>query len=159
MDRRRNMVLNPMKQFRMYLLLLCLLAAGNVWGQRGGAGREAIDPERLQTARIAYITTRISLKPEQAEKFWPVFNAFTNSRETLMRTMGDLSRGAETIGEEEAKSKLNQKLQLQQKLVDEEKAFITEASKIVTYRQLLLLQNIARDFNRYLYDRQRGPGK
>jgi mevalonate kinase len=142
----------------MYLLLLCLLAAGNVWGQRGGS-REAIDPERLQTARIAYITTRISLKPEQAEKFWPVFNAFTNSRETLMRTMGDLSRGAETIGEEEAKSKLNQKLQLQQKLVDEEKVFIAEASKILTYRQLLLLQNIARDFNRYLYDRQRGPGK
>jgi mevalonate kinase len=152
------MVLSPMKQFRMYLLLLCLLAAGNVWGQRGG-GREAIDPERLQTARIAYITTRISLKPEQAEKFWPVFNGFTNSRETLMRTMGDLSRGAETIGEEEAKSKLNQKLQLQQKLVDEEKVFIAEASKILTYRQLLLLQNIARDFNRYLYDRQRGPGK
>jgi mevalonate kinase len=153
------MVLSPMKQFRMYLLLLCLLAAGNVWGQRGGGGRETIDPERLQTARIAYITTRISLKPEQAEKFWPVFNAFTNSRETLMRTMGDLSRGAETIGEEEAKSKLNQKLQLQQKLVDEEKVFIAEASKILTYRQLLLLQNIARDFNRYLYDRQRGPGK
>ena len=158
MDRRRNMVLSPKKQFRMYLLLLCLLAAGNVWGQRGG-GREAIDPERLQTARIAYITTRISLKPEQAEKFWPVFNAFTNSRESLMRTMGDLSRGAETIGEEEAKSKLNQKLQLQQKLVDEEKVFIAEASKIVTYRQLLWLQNIARDFNRYLFDRQRGPGK
>jgi hypothetical protein len=152
------MVLSPMKQFRMYLLLLCLLAAGNVWGQRSGGGREAIDPERLQTARIAYITTRISLKPEQAEKFWPVFNAFTNSRESLMRTMGDLSRGAETISEEEAKSKLNQKLQLQQKLVDEEKIFIAEASKILTYRQLLLLQNIARDFNRYLYDRQRGPG-
>ena len=159
MDRRRNMVLSPMKQIRMYLLLLCLLAAGNVWGQRGGGGREAIDPERLQTARIAYITTRISIKPEQAEKFWPVFNAFTNSRENLMRTIGDLSKGADTIGEEEAKSKLNQKLQLQQKLVDEEKVFIAEASKIVTYRQLLLLQNIARDFNRYLYDRQRGPGK
>ena len=157
MDRRRNLVLSPMKQFRMYLLLLCLLAAGNVWGQRGGGGREAIDPERLQTARIAYITTRISIKPEQAEKFWPVFNAFTNSRENLMRTIGDLSKGADTIGEEEAKSKLNQKLQLQQKLVDEEKIFIADASKVLTYRQLLLLQNIARDFNRYLYDRQKGP--
>ena len=157
MDRRRNLVLSPMKQFRMYLLLLCLLAAGNVWGQRGGGGREGIDPERLQTARIAYITTRISIKPEQAEKFWPVFNAFTNSRENLMRTIGDLSKGADTIGEEEAKSKLNQKLQLQQKLVDEEKIFIADASKILTYRQLLLLQNIARDFNRYLYDRQKGP--
>ena len=159
MDRRRNMVLSPMKQLRMYLLLLCLLSAGTVWGQRNGGGREEIDPERLQTARIAYITTRINIKPEQAEKFWPVFNAFTNSRENLMRTIGDLSKGADTIGEEEAKSKLNQKLQLQQKMVDEEKIFIADASKVLTYRQLLLLQNIARDFNRYLYDRQKGPRK
>jgi hypothetical protein len=153
------MVLSPMKQLRMYLLLLCLLSAGTVWGQRNGGGREEIDPERLQTARIAYITTRINIKPEQAEKFWPVFNAFTNSRENLMRTIGDLSKGADTIGEEEAKSKLNQKLQLQQKMVDEEKIFIADASKVLTYRQLLLLQNIARDFNRYLYDRQKGPRK
>jgi hypothetical protein len=76
-----------------------------------------------------------------------------------MRTIGDLSKGADTIGEEEAKSKLNQKLQLQQKLVDEEKIFIADASKVLTYKQLLLLQNIARDFNRYLYDRQKGPNK
>ena len=115
------MVLGPIKQLRMYLLLLCLLAAGNVWGQRDGGGREAIDPERLQTARIAYITTRISLKPEQAEKFWPVFNAFTESRDASMRTMGDLSRGVENMTEEEAKSRIQQKLQIQQKLVQDEK--------------------------------------
>lgn len=158
MDRRRNMVLDPIKQLRMYLLLLCLLAAGNVWGQRDGGGREAIDPERLQTARIAYITTRISLKPEQAEKFWPVFNSFTESRDASMRTMGDLSRGVENMTEEEAKSRIQQKLQIQQKLVQDEKTFVAEAAKVLTYKQLLLLQNIAKDFNRHLYERGRERG-
>ena len=158
MDRRRNMVLGPIKQLRMYLLLLCLLAAGNVWGQRDGGGREAIDPERLQTARIAYITTRISLKPEQAEKFWPVFNSFTESRDASMRTMGDLSRGVENMTEEEAKSRIQQKLQIQQKLVQDEKIFVAEAAKVLTYKQLLLLQNIAKDFNRHLFERGRERG-
>ena len=158
MDRRRNLVLNPMKQIRIYLLFLCLLAAGNVWGQRDGGGREAIDPERLQTARIAYITTRISLKPEQAEKFWPVFNSFTDSRDASMRTMGDLSRGVENMTEEEAKSRIQQKLQIQQKLVQDEKIFVAEAAKVLTYKQLLLLQNIAKDFNRHLYERGRERG-
>ena len=158
MDRRRNMVLGPIKQLRMYLLLLCLLAAGNVWGQRDGGGREAIDPERLQTARIAYITTRISLKPEQAEKFWPVFNSFTESRDASMRTMGDLSRGVENMTEEEAKSRIQQKLQIQQKLFQDEKIFVAEAAKVLTYKQLLLLQNIAKDFNRHLFERGRERG-
>lgn len=147
-----------MKQIRIYLLFLCLLAAGNVWGQRDGGGREAIDPERLQTARIAYITTRISLKPEQAEKFWPVFNSFTESRDASMRTMGDLSRGVENMTEEEAKSRIQQKLQIQQKLVQDEKIFVAEAAKVLTYKQLLLLQNIAKDFNRHLYERGRERG-
>jgi mevalonate kinase len=155
MDRRRNLVLNPMKALKIYLLLLFMAASSLAFAQRGG---QPVDPERMQAARIAYITTRISLKTEQAEKFWPIFNSFTESREASMRAMGDLSKGVESMTEEEAKSRIQQKLQIQQKLVQDEKIFVAEAAKVLTYKQLLLLQNIAKDFNRYLYERGRGRG-
>ena len=155
MDRRRNLVLNPMKAVKIYLLLLFMAASSLAFAQRGG---QPVDPERMQAARIAYITTRISLKTEQAEKFWPIFNSFTESREASMRAMGDLSKGVESMTEEEAKSRIQQKLQIQQKLVQDEKIFVAEAAKVLTYKQLLLLQNIAKDFNRYLYERGRGRG-
>ena len=155
MDRRRNLVLNPMKALKIYLLLLFMTASSLAFAQRGG---QPVDPERLQAARIAFITTRINLKTEQAEKFWPLFNTFTESREASMRTMGDLSRGVENMSEEEAKSRIQQKLQIQQKLVQDEKIFVADAAKVLTYKQLLLLQNIARDFNRHLYDRGRPKG-
>ncbi len=155
MDRRRNLVLNPMKAVKIYLLLLFMAASSLAFAQRGG---QPVDPERMQAARIAYITTRISLKTEQAEKFWPLFNSFTESREASMRAVGDLSKGVETMTEEEAKSRIQQKLQIQQKLVQDEKIFVAEAAKVLTYKQLLLLQNIAKDFNRHLYERGRGRG-
>ncbi len=155
MDRRRNLVLNPMKTVKIYLLLLFMAASSLAFAQRGG---QPVDPERMQAARIAYITTRISLKTEQAEKFWPLFNSFTESREASMRAVGDLSKGVETMTEEEAKSRIQQKLQIQQKLVQDEKIFVAEAAKVLTYKQLLLLQNIAKDFNRHLYERGRGRG-
>ena len=155
MDRRRNLVLTPMKALKIYLLLLFMTASSLAFAQRGG---QPVDPERLQAARIAFITTRINLKTEQAEKFWPLFNTFTESREASMRTMGDLSRGVENMSEEEAKSRIQQKLQIQQKLVQDEKIFVADAAKVLTYKQLLLLQNIARDFNRHLYDRGRPKG-
>ncbi len=161
MERRRNLVLSPMKNLKLYLLLFCLLGAGNLLAQRsgGGDGGRPVDPERLQAARIAFITARISLKAEQAERFWPIFNSFTESREAHMKTIAELGRGVETMNEEDAKNRLMQKLQLMQKLVDEEKAFVASAGKILTFRQLLQLQNIAKDFNRYFYQRQRGTGK
>jgi mevalonate kinase len=155
MDRRRNLVLTPMKALKIYLLLLFMAGSSLTFAQRNG---QPVDPERLQAARIAFITTRINLKTEQAEKFWPLFNTFTESREASMRTMGDLSRGAENMSEEEAKSRIQQKLQIQQKLVQDEKIFVADAAKVLTYKQLLLLQNIARDFNRHLYDRGRPKG-
>ena len=155
MDRRRNLVLNPMKALKIYLLLLFMAASSLAFAQRGG---QPVDPERMQAARIAYITTRISLKTEQAEKFWPLFNSFTESREAFMRAMGDLSKGVESMTEEEAKSRIQQKLSIQQKLVQDEKIFVAEAAKVLTYKQLLLLQNIAKDFNRHLYERGRGRG-
>ncbi len=155
MDRRRNLVLNPMKALKIYLFLFLMAASSLAFAQRNG---QPVDTERLQAARIAYITTRISLKTEQAEKFWPLFNSFTESREASMRTMGDLSKGAESMTEEEAKSRIQQKLQIQQKLVQDEKFFVAEAAKVLTYKQLLLLQNIAKDFNRHLYERGRGRG-
>lgn len=152
MDRRRNLVLNPMKALKIYLFLFFMTASSLAFAQRNG---QPVDPERLQAARIAYITTRISLKTEQAEKFWPLFNSFTESRDASMRTMSDLSRGVESMSEEEAKSRIQQKLQIQQKLVQVEKTFIAEAAKVLTYKQLLMLQNIAKDFNRHLYERGR----
>jgi hypothetical protein len=155
MDRRRNLVLNPMKALKIYLLLFFMAASSLAFAQRGG---QPVDPERMQAARIAYITTRISLKTEQAEKFWPLFNSFTESREASMRAMGDLSKGVESMTEEEAKSRIQQKLQIQLKLVQDEKIFVAEAAKVLTYKQLLLLQNIAKDFNRHLYERGRGRG-
>lgn len=156
MERRRNLVLSTMKNLKLYLLLLCLLGAGDLLAQRNGGGGRPVDPERLQAARIAFITARISLKAEQAERFWPLFNSFTESREAHMKAITELGRGVETINEEDAKGRLQQKLQLQQKLVDDEKNFVAAAAKVVTYKQLLQLQNIAKDFNRYFYERQRG---
>uniref|UniRef100_UPI00404806CA hypothetical protein n=1 Tax=Algoriphagus sp. TaxID=1872435 RepID=UPI00404806CA len=144
-----------MKALKIYLLLLFMAGSSLTFAQRNG---QPVDPERLQAARIAFITTRINLKTEQAEKFWPLFNTFTESREASMRTMGDLSRGVENMSEEEAKSRIQQKLQIQQKLVQDEKIFVADAAKVLTYKQLLLLQNIAREFNRHLYDRGRPKG-
>ena len=142
-----------MKKYTLYLLFFFLLIGGNVLAQRPG---QQIDPERLQAARIAFITTRIDLKPEQAEKFWPIFNEFTEKREGLMKQIVSLNRGVNEISEEEAKSRIQQRFQLEEKLISEEKAFVNSVSKILSYKQILMLNNIARDFTRQLYQRQRG---
>ncbi len=135
-------------------LLWFLFLAGTAMAQR-----PTYDREQLQAARIAFITSRLDLKPEQAEKFWPLFNRFSENKESIMREIGALSDSAVDLSEEEAKSRINNRFLLQQKLIDEERKFVEDISKVITYNQTLKLNNIARDFTRQIYQRGRGGGK
>lgn len=140
-----------MKKIHLIALVIFLAISTNAFSQR-----QPIDPEKLQAARIAFITTRIDLKPEQAEKFWPIFNQYNDERERTMRQISELGKGSETVSEEEAKSRIQKRFQLQSELLQDEQAFVSEVSKVLSSKQILMLNNIARDFNRQLYQRGRG---
>jgi vacuolar-type H+-ATPase subunit I/STV1 len=139
-----------MKNLKYIALILFLTMAYNVQAQKS-----PVDREKLQAARIAFITTRIDLQPEQAEKFWPIFNNYVDSRDKTMREISQLAKDTESISEEEAKSRIQKRLQLQGELLKEEQAFVIEASRVLSSKQVLMLSNVARDFNRYLYQRGR----
>src|SRR5690349_7750029 len=48
--------------------------------------------EKIQAARIGLITQRLGLTSEQAEKFWPIYNEFTQKRTDLRKQYKDAER-------------------------------------------------------------------
>src|SRR5437879_9747223 len=40
--------------------------------------------EKIKAARIGLITQRLGLTPEQAQKFWPIYNEFSQKRTELV---------------------------------------------------------------------------
>lgn len=137
----------------IFTILLVLFLSTSLYAQQGGR----IDREQLEAAKIAFITTRLDLTPSQAEKFWPIFNEFSNQRESTLKIMAALSDGSDDSSEEEAKAKIQKRFELQQKLIQDEKAFVDKASTAITYNQIFKLNRINRDFTRQLYQRQRRP--
>lgn len=148
---RTNLVLTMKKYILTFSIFLCVI--GFSFAQRSG---DRYDAEKLQAARIAFITSRLDLKPEQAEKFWPVYNQFNDVRESNLRQMSKLSdlRDGE-ISDSEAKKRIQQRFEIQRKLLAEEEKYVTEMSKIISYSQILKLNGIARDFTRTVYQRQK----
>jgi hypothetical protein len=139
-----------MKKYSL-LAILFFLILGKSLAQRPEPN---YDPEKLQAARVAFITSRLDLKPEQAEKFWPIFNQYTAAREKNLKQISGLMRHQQAeISEADAKQKLEKKFEIQRKMINEEEKFVTEMSRVITYSQLLELNDIARDFTRQLYQR------
>jgi len=149
---RTNLVLT-MKTYILTFAIL-LFVTGISLAQRPS---QRYDSEKLQAARIAFITSRLDLKPEQAEKFWPVYNQFNDNRETYLkeiRKLSDLRSG--DISESDAKKRIEQRFELQRKILSEEENYTSNLSKIISYNQLLKLNGLARDFSRTVYQKQRG---
>jgi hypothetical protein len=140
-----------MKKFGIFLILNFLIIL-SVQAQRRG-----IDRERLEAARIAFITTRLDLSPEQAQNFWPIFNEFNEQREEKLKQIASLNprSNTESISKEEAQRLIKQRFELQRELIEDEEAFVQKAATVISYQQILQLNSINREFARSIYQRQR----
>mgnify|MGYP000149153671 CR=1 FL=1 len=61
---------------KQIFVLIFILSLSSVYAQQGGGGRyqHREDRKKIETQKIAYITDRLDLSVEEAEKFWPVYN-------------------------------------------------------------------------------------
>lgn len=141
-----------MKRFGILLILNALIIISVNAQRRGG-----IDRERLEAARIAFITTRLDLSPEQAQRFWPIFNEFNEQREEKLKKIASLNprSNTESISKEEAQRLIKQRFELQRELIKDEEAFVQKAATVISYQQILQLNSINREFARSIYQRQR----
>lgn len=145
-----------MKKYKL-IVIIFFFALGTAMAQRPGEG---YDHEKLEAARVAFITTRLDLKPEQAQKFWPIYNVFNESREKSLREMSELGRlRDDKLSEAEAKSRLLKKFEIERKMIVDEEKFVKDLSSVITYNQIIQLNGLNREFARHIWQRRREDDK
>lgn len=142
-----------------YLIILLLMVLSSIsYAQRPQEQR--YDKEKFEAARVAFITNRLDLKPEQAEKFWPLFNKYNEERESLMRKMSSINKESEgSISENQAKQLIDQRFSVQSDMLKLDQKFMADITKVISHKQAVALGGANRDFIRQIYRmNQRGRG-
>lgn len=70
-------------------IILLLILSGFTFSR---AGAQNQGREKLDAYRIAFFTKRLNLTPQEAEKFWPVYNEFQNKRNSIQIERMQLNR-------------------------------------------------------------------
>ncbi len=151
--------INPkfMKALKYIITLTFVVITGLSFGQRPQG--QQFDREKYESARVAFITNRLDLKPEQAEKFWPLYNKHNEEKESLMRKMSEINKESEgNISESKAKQLIDRKFDVQKSMLNLDQKFMNDITKVISNRQALALGGANRDFIRQLYrmNQQRG---
>ncbi|WP_339758200.1 hypothetical protein [Algoriphagus aquimarinus] len=145
-----------MKKYTL-IALMFFMAIGITYAQHSD---EKYDREKLEAARVAFITTRLDLKPEQAQKFWPIFNVYNDLREKNLKEMSELGRTKDIkLTEAEAKLRVSRKFEIERKMIVDEEKFVKDLSSVITYNQIIQLNGLSREFARHIYQRRRDDDK
>lgn len=134
------------------ILILFFLTCTQFYGQMRGQSRE-----KIISAKIGYISNELSLSPEQAEKFWPVYNSFTDSIYALDKQKRDIERSIDYdhISEKEAINYVAQIQNKEKEIHNAEHEFYKAISKIISQKQFLKLNNAEHQFKKKLLQRIR----
>ncbi len=111
--------------------------------------------KKIESARIALITDRLGLSPEQAREFWPVYNEYAQHKREL-RTQITEARGnvnLQNISEQESKRLMELRMNIKEKELNLEKEYTKRLMNVISSRQILALRNAEDDFKRMLLQR------
>jgi len=152
--------MSTLRFFTLSALLLGWLAAGPpaLAQGRGRAGQPGARISQLDNAKIAFITSRLTLTQDQAQRFWPAYNEFIAKRRELNRTARLLRRDAANDGLSDAqlRDNFNQDFAIRQQQLNLEKDYFDKAQKVLTLRQVAQLYQAERDFTKEVLKRVGG---
>lgn len=111
--------------------------------------------QRIESAKIALISERLGLTPEDAQKFWPIYNEYSQKRRDNHREFAEARRNfnPETASEQETQAMLKLGREVKERQLKLEGEYSDRMLKVIDSKQLMSLQNAERDFKRMLLDR------
>jgi hypothetical protein len=126
----------------------CLVAAAQDPNETGQAPVDPKAMERINNLRIAYLTEKLELTPEQAERFWPVYREFSQER---MKLRNELRVAHQAIDPNNPDPKKEQELvdlslKVRQRELDLEKDYSGRLLKVISAQQLINLRKGEREF-------------
>jgi hypothetical protein len=114
--------------------------------------------EKLKAYRVSYITNKVNLTSEEAQKFWPLFNELTDEIEILKKErleyMRDVrKKGLDNLSEEELKEVIEKNFEWEQSELDVKKKYGKEFQKVLPIRKVALYYRAEKEFKKDLLER------
>jgi hypothetical protein len=115
--------------------------------------------ERIEAMKIAYITEKLDLSPEEAKEFWPVYNKYEKDHYDLRKSKKNLEKEAKEKWKSEGNSldKIKEKdlddymesvFEIKDKENQLNRKYHIEFKKVLSPHKVLLLYKSKRDFKK-----------
>jgi hypothetical protein len=105
--------------------------------------------EKIKAIQIQYLSQKLSLTPEEAQKFWPVYNNYTHEVEQLIaerHQKRDQEKSATDNADDAARKNMDKELKYEKRMLDIKSRYSTEFQRVLPGRKAGMVFKSEREF-------------
>lgn len=129
---------------RILFLLICVSLSVAATGQNA--------KNKLQAQRVAFITQRLNLTPEEAQQFWPVFNQYTERLQQI-RSSAKEEKTVDELSDTDTEKIILSEFDRESRELDLKKDLYQKLRKIISVKKIAKLYKAERDFKGMLIEK------
>lgn len=119
-----------------------------LWSQDTRMNQQRLE-ERIETQRIAFITERVKLTPEEAQSFWPVYNEYRD-KEKALRASRKPAKAIMDMDDSEASAYLDKVLGIEQQELQLKIEYSEHLKSMLSPKKILRFYTAERQFKERL---------
>jgi Spy/CpxP family protein refolding chaperone len=104
--------------------------------------------KKIEAMRIAFITQRLNLTPEEAQQFWPVFNQFSEKMQQIKGSKMDAQ--LDEMSDADAEKMILNEFDKESRELELKKEYYQKFKKTLSVRKIAKLYKAERDFKNEL---------
>lgn len=124
---------------------------------KGKPERQQEKKENIEAMKIAFITTKLDLTPDEAQKFWPVYNQYNDKLIEMrkQRRMDDREnkKNFDELTDKEIEEDIDADLAYRQKELDMQKEYTKKLKAVLPIRKISKLYEAENQFKKVLIDK------
>jgi hypothetical protein len=113
--------------------------------------------DNVESMKIAFLTKKLDLTPEEAQQFWPVYNQYTDKLQEIRRKRRmehkEVKHNIEEMSDKEVEQDVDNEIAFRQKEIDIQKEYHSKFKAVLPIKKVAKLYQAEEQFKRVLLDK------
>ncbi len=152
-----------MKTIRIILMTILIANCSLIYAQqhpggmreRGGMSEER--KEEIESMKIGFLTRKLNLTPDEAKKFWPVYNQYSDElkklRDDQRNKRRDVKENIDSKSDKEMEKVVDDEIAFRQQELDVVKKYHSQFKQVLPVKKVAVLYRSEEEFKRELIEK------
>ena len=141
----------------LFFLSFIFFISLSSFAQYGGGPKFQEKKEKIKALKVAFLTEKLSLTPDEAQVFWPVYNEYEAKKEAEQNAFRDKyilhKINFHEMSDEEAEEVIDAHIIHMQRMLDIEKTYNVKFKEALPVKKVLMLFKAENEFKKILLER------